>query len=133
MKKNTKSLLWGIVAGGAVGSVTALLLAPKAGKELRKDISDGATATIDKAQELVQQAADKGAEWYGKAKDSVDLVIQEVADWSKQFVGEDEPEAVTVSSIADTGATAKSAEASFEDEAAVSSADLAGNEAGKQA
>ncbi|BCG58672.1 YtxH domain-containing protein [Paenibacillus sp. URB8-2] len=131
MKKNTKSLLWGIVAGGAVGSVTALLFAPKAGKELRKDISDGASATLDKAQDLVQQTTDKGAEWYGKAKDSVEQVIQEISEWSKQFTGaEDETEAATVSSIADTEA---SASVSSDDEVAASSADLAGNEAGKQA
>ncbi|QWU18032.1 Gas vesicle protein [Paenibacillus sophorae] len=100
MKKNTKSLLWGIVAGGAVGSVTALLLAPKSGKELRKDISDGAAATVDKAQELVHQASDKTVEWYGKAKDSVEQVIQEVTDWSKQFTkAEDEAAVISAADI----------------------------------
>ncbi|WP_052410162.1 YtxH domain-containing protein [Paenibacillus durus] len=100
MKKNTKSLLWGIVAGGAVGSVTALLLAPKSGKELRKDISDGAGATVDKAQELVHQASDKTVEWYSKAKDSVEQVIQEVTDWGKQFTkAEDEAAVISAQDI----------------------------------
>lgn len=83
MNKNTKSLLWGLLAGSAIGSVAGLLLAPKSGKELRKDIADGTNATLDKAHELVQQASDKGTEWYGIVKESVETIIQEVSEWGK--------------------------------------------------
>ncbi|MDT3426961.1 gas vesicle protein [Paenibacillus forsythiae] len=126
MKKNTKSLLWGIVAGGAVGSVTALLLTPKSGKELRKDISDGAAATADKAQELVHQASDKTVEWYGKARDSVEQAIQEVAGWSQLFAkAGDEPEVISADVVEQAPGGS-----GLEDEAALPDAD---DKAGDQA
>lgn len=51
--KQTKGFLFGAIAGGIIGSVTALLFAPKAGKELRQDISEGAR----KVQEQTARAA----------------------------------------------------------------------------
>ncbi|MEP7218868.1 MAG: YtxH domain-containing protein, partial [Bacteroidota bacterium] len=36
----SKGLLIGLLTGGAVGAALALLFAPKAGRELRSDISD---------------------------------------------------------------------------------------------
>lgn len=86
MKKESKSLLWGILAGSVVGSVTALLLAPKPGKELRKEIAEGTTGAIDKVQDVAGQAGDKGAELYGKAKEAVETVVTEVKEWSKQHI-----------------------------------------------
>ncbi|UQZ36040.1 YtxH domain-containing protein [Paenibacillus sp. PK3_47] len=100
MKKDTKSLLWGILAGSVAGSVTALLLAPKPGKELRKDIADGTTNAIDKVQEIAGQAGDKGAELYGKAKDAVEAVVSEVKEWSKQYTTSGDAETAKVSGIA---------------------------------
>ena len=92
MKKDSKSLLWGILAGSVVGSVTALLFAPKPGKELRKDIVDGTTGAIDKVQEIAGQAGEKGSELYGKAKDAVESVVSEVKEWSKQYIHTDADE-----------------------------------------
>lgn len=101
MKKDNKSLLWGILAGSVVGSVTALLFAPKPGKELRKDIADGTTEAIDKVQEIALQASDKSTELYSKAKEAVETVVTEVKGWSKQCSCTDEEEKlVTVSEIA---------------------------------
>ena len=59
MKKDNKSLLWGVLAGSIVGSVTALLFAPKPGKELRKDIAEGTTEAVDKVQVIAGQAGEK--------------------------------------------------------------------------
>lgn len=102
MKKDTKSLLWGIFAGSVVGSVTALLFAPKPGKELRQDIADGTTSAIDKVQEIAGQAGDKSAELYGKAKDAVEAVVNEVKEWSKQCTPDGDGEEVAkVSGIAE--------------------------------
>lgn len=102
MKKDTKSLLWGIIAGSVAGSVTALLLAPKPGKELRQDIADGTTSAIDKVQEIAGQAGDKSAELYGKAKDAVEAVVSEVKEWGRQCaVTDDQQKSATVSGIAE--------------------------------
>ena len=95
MNKNKKNALWGVVVGSIVGSVTALLLAPKAGKELRKDIADGTATTLEKAQEIAAQASDKGVELYDKAKD----VVVEVREWGKQRLGSETEETAVVSGI----------------------------------
>ncbi|WP_342439539.1 YtxH domain-containing protein [Paenibacillus sp. FSL L8-0436] len=121
MKKESKSLLWGILAGSVVGSVTALLFAPKPGKELRKDIAEGTTGAIDKVQDVAGQAGDKGAELYGKAKEAVETVVTEVKEWSKQYIHADEEEKyITLSgkAVEEAEAVSDAAEAAFEEAAA---------------
>ncbi|MEK5029431.1 MULTISPECIES: YtxH domain-containing protein [Paenibacillus] len=121
MKKESKSLLWGILAGSVVGSVTALLFAPKPGKELRKDIAEGTTGAIDKVQDVAGQAGDKGAELYGKAKEAVETVVTEVKEWSKQYIHTGEEEKyITLSgkAVEEAEAVSDAAEAAFEEAAA---------------
>ena len=48
--------MWGALTGAVAGAVTALLLAPKSGKELRKDISVTASKVGDKTAEISRQA-----------------------------------------------------------------------------
>ncbi|MBY3620035.1 YtxH domain-containing protein [Acinetobacter sp. CUI P1] len=103
MKKDTKGLLWGALVGSVVGSVTALLFAPKPGKELRKDIAEGTAAGIEKVQGIAVQAGDKSIELYDKAKDSIGHVVHEVREWSKSCsnaVEEEDTATVAVSGIA---------------------------------
>lgn len=96
MKKDTKGLLWGALVGTVVGSVTALLFAPKPGKELRKDIADGTAAGIEKVHDIAVQAGDKSVELYDKAKDSIVHVVQEVREWGKSAAEEAEEQTATV-------------------------------------
>jgi len=58
--KEVRSILVPFVVGGLVGAGVALLLAPKAGKELRKDIKDIALDTRNK----IATTVDKGKELY---------------------------------------------------------------------
>jgi len=58
--KEVRSLLVPFVAGGLIGAGVALLLAPKSGKELRKDIKDIASETREKIATTVE----KGKELY---------------------------------------------------------------------
>ncbi len=46
-----KGFFVGTLIGGIAGAVTALLLAPKSGKELRKDIADKSFELYDKASD----------------------------------------------------------------------------------
>jgi gas vesicle protein len=57
---NVGSILVSFVVGSLVGAGVALLLAPKAGKELRKDIKDIASDTSGKIATTVE----KGKELY---------------------------------------------------------------------
>ncbi len=100
MKKDTKSLLWGALVGSVVGSVTALLFAPKPGKELRKDIAEGTSVAVDKVQEIASATGEKTTELYGKAKDAVGSVVTEVKEWGKHYTSSDAEELVTISAIA---------------------------------
>ncbi|MEK4349837.1 MULTISPECIES: YtxH domain-containing protein [unclassified Paenibacillus] len=116
MKKDTKGLLWGALVGSVVGSVTALLFAPKPGKELRKDIAEGTAAGIEKVQGIAVQAGDKSVELYDKAKDSIGHVVHEVREWSKSCSNavEEDTATVAVSGIA-TEETIQEAAATLEE------------------
>ena len=86
MKKDVKSFLIGTAAGAAIGAVTALLFAPKAGKELRKDIADGAQHAYEVTAKtagqvgettvrLAKQVGSQTAGLAGKAKEAVSGVV----------------------------------------------------------
>jgi gas vesicle protein len=82
-EKRGGSILVPFLVGGLVGAIAALLLAPKSGKELRKDIKDFAAntrdnlaATIDRGKGLyegsisaVKTAIDAGKEAYVEERD----------------------------------------------------------------
>ncbi|OGU11935.1 MAG: hypothetical protein A2X61_13515 [Ignavibacteria bacterium GWB2_35_12] len=50
----TRGLFLGAILGGLVGAVTALLLAPKSGAELRKDLAEKSAELYDKATDMLQ-------------------------------------------------------------------------------
>jgi gas vesicle protein len=65
--KEGRSLLVPFVVGGLVGAGVALLLAPKSGKDLRKDITDIALDTKEKIATTVE----KGKELYVESTEAV--------------------------------------------------------------
>jgi gas vesicle protein len=83
---NASRTIFTFILGVSVGAVTALLLAPKAGEELRADIAEGvsdgvnqvrttakdlnrrAQKTVALAQDHVQDAMEAGREAYSQAK-----------------------------------------------------------------
>lgn len=86
---NGKDFLLGIVVGSALGAVTALLLAPKSGRELRSDISDQyqqisektqqiASDLSEKTQKIASEVGEKSQDLIGKAKDVVSTVTNEI-------------------------------------------------------
>ncbi|MGC5771188.1 YtxH domain-containing protein [Paenibacillus pabuli] len=81
MKDSNKSLLWGALIGSVVGSVTALLLAPKSGRELRQDISEGARQVSEKGQELASKVGEQSSQIVSKVKETADVVIQDIQSW----------------------------------------------------
>ncbi|REE80240.1 gas vesicle protein [Paenibacillus taihuensis] len=91
-KSGAKSFVYGAIAGGVIGSVTALLFAPKAGRELRKDISDGTQVVSEHTVRIASQVGEsttKIAKQVGsgvstaaiKAKDGAIHVIDSVRGW----------------------------------------------------
>ncbi|WP_261130739.1 YtxH domain-containing protein [Bacillus sp. Marseille-Q3570] len=58
---DTKDFLIGSLIGGILGATTALLLAPKSGKELRTDLNDQAHQLKDKSSEVANLAREKSS------------------------------------------------------------------------
>lgn len=90
--KGSKGWIWGAAIGTIVGSVTALLFAPKPGKELRKDIADGARQVGEKTQDVARQVGEKtqevagkvgeqGIQLAGKVKDTAGGLIHDIQNW----------------------------------------------------
>lgn len=73
----TKGLFLGFLAGSVIGAVTALLLAPKSGKELRRDIKKKTDELKDAAQNQLQQASQKASELINEGKKRSEEMIGE--------------------------------------------------------
>jgi gas vesicle protein len=84
MKDNDKSFLWGTMVGSLLGSITAILLAPKAGSELRKDIADTTRQVSNKTQELVSVASEQGANIYGTVKTKTVDIAHDIHSWRRR-------------------------------------------------
>lgn len=82
---NTKSFFLGALIGGAVGAITALLLAPKSGRELRRDIADSSAEVYDKASEYVSSTIHEGKQKaqniIDAAKRQADSILSKTSDY----------------------------------------------------
>lgn len=97
--KKSKGWIWGAALGSVVGSVTALLLAPKAGKEVRKDIAVGARKAGEKTTEVAHKVGEQSVQIAGKVKNTADGLVQDFQNWR---AGKDEEEPVVVISSEST-------------------------------
>lgn len=74
--RRSNNFLTGLLFGGALGGIAALLLAPKSGKELRADIEETGKKTIheteaffDKAGHRVSEARERARGLWGCIKE----------------------------------------------------------------
>ncbi len=70
-----KGLVIGLLAGGAVGAIVALLYAPKSGRELRADLKERADEFREDADEYLTAARNKAGELVSDAKKRSDSLI----------------------------------------------------------
>src|SRR5699024_9622542 len=88
---NTKDFMVGTLIGGLVGASLALLFAPKSGRELRRQLNDGAVGVAHRAgvrkdiaqvkgSERKDRAFNKGSELKQKAADSTAQLTQAVSE-----------------------------------------------------
>ena len=81
-----KGFLVGALVGGLAGAVTALLLAPKPGVELRKDLAEKSGDVYNKSKEYwgkvdegvssaIKEGKEKARKIIGSAKDQADNII----------------------------------------------------------
>lgn len=71
----SKGLLIGFLAGGTIGAITALLLAPKSGKELRADIKQKSEEYFDEAEKYLAEAKDKARDLINEGKKKSERII----------------------------------------------------------
>lgn len=94
-----RDLLIGSIAGGVLGALAGLLLAPKAGSELRQDIVDAYEDMSERAQDLAYQAKKQGKgamknvrsqanDWVDLAKQVVDYLSDEIEETTEEVVAE---------------------------------------------
>ncbi len=72
MAVKERSILVPFLVGGLVGATLGILLAPKPGREMRKQIKDFAVDTKEKLGSTI----DKGKEFYGEAKAAFSSAVE---------------------------------------------------------
>jgi len=90
--KKSSAFLIGLATGSLIGSISALLFAPKSGKELRKDIKDGAGKvneaamhTIDTVSEKIYEVSKQVEDHTLRLVDGAKLNVVKAADSIKQI------------------------------------------------
>lgn len=83
---NAKDFLIGALVGGVVGSLAALLLAPKAGKELRHDIHNQTDLLWKKTDQLRSTAMEKGTDLSSTVVDRTTALSRKVSEQSVDLV-----------------------------------------------
>ncbi|MHA7962616.1 YtxH domain-containing protein [Paenibacillus sp. CAU 1782] len=82
-RKGSSGFLLGALAGGVLGSITALLFAPKSGKELRGDIASGA----QKVGESTRSAATRAGDATGRLAKEIGSGAVKLFDRTKEVAG----------------------------------------------
>lgn len=91
-KRKGKGFIAGIIVGGVVGALGALLTAPKPGRELRRDLSEQFDTISDKTQQIagtvgqktqeaVKVVHDRTSDWTAKAKTAASGITTELKSW----------------------------------------------------
>ena len=102
---NMKDFVIGALVGGIVGAAAGLLLAPKAGSELRGDVAHQAVNIKDKSVELSQQLKDQSTHLVDKVKSKTSKAPTVFDDGTVSSEGE-EPLDEVVSAVEDVVAEA---------------------------
>jgi gas vesicle protein len=82
-ENGTSGLGW-FLAGLGIGAVIGVLYAPKAGRETREDLMNGALEAKDKAAELVEKGKQKAAEYVETGKQYVEQGKQIASEYVEQ-------------------------------------------------
>ena len=80
----------GFLTGAAVGSIIALLFAPKSGKELREDIKTKSQDFIEDADQYIVKAKDKASQLINEGKKKSEKLVAETKEKVETLLGEAE-------------------------------------------
>lgn len=85
---NTKDFLIGALVGGAVGAISALMLAPKSGKEIRGNIGEQSELIKRKSSDIAQYAKEKSSNVAQTVSSQSNQVANKVRDWKITLTGQ---------------------------------------------
>ncbi len=85
-----KGLLIGFLTGAAVGSIIALLFAPKSGKELREDIKNKSQDFIEDADAYLSNAKEKATQLINEGKKKSEKLVADTKEKVDTLLGEAE-------------------------------------------
>ncbi|MBI5476924.1 MAG: YtxH domain-containing protein [Ignavibacteriales bacterium] len=83
-----KGILIGLLIGSVVGAITALLYAPKSGKELRSDIKRKASDIADGASEYIKSTKNRTQEFINTGRSRSDQVVSDVREKAEHLMGD---------------------------------------------
>ncbi len=75
---NSKDFIIGALVGGIIGAATALFIAPKAGKELRNDITEQARNISEKTDKLYKDITETAKEKTSSVSEAVSVKSAEI-------------------------------------------------------
>jgi gas vesicle protein len=81
-----KSFIVGLLAGGAIGALIALLFAPKSGRELRADLKLKGEEYLDEAEKYMSEAREKAKELINEGKKRSEKIISEAKSKSQELI-----------------------------------------------
>ncbi|MDQ0156565.1 YtxH domain-containing protein [Robertmurraya andreesenii] len=82
---SSRDFLLGAIIGGAIGAAAAFFLTPKAGKELRQNLSTQAQSLREKTGQFRDAAVGRGSEWVDAAKEKTSSIGQAVSKQSTEL------------------------------------------------
>jgi gas vesicle protein len=80
------SIFLGILAGGAIGAVLALLYAPKTGRELRDDIKNKTDEYLDEADKYIAEARNRAKVLINDGKKKSEKIINDAREKSEAIL-----------------------------------------------
>lgn len=88
---HVKEFLIGTFVGGLVGATTALLFAPKSGKDLRNEIQEQKDLLLNKTNQYRELVVEKGSELAAAAKEKTVALTDAVQSQSKDLLNKVKP------------------------------------------
>lgn len=85
--RETKDFLTGVIIGSVIGSLAALLFAPKSGKDLRTEIQSKANFALDKSDQVKNIVIQKGNDVRELANDAKEKLTKAVQEQTNFLVG----------------------------------------------
>ncbi|HKI77580.1 MAG TPA: YtxH domain-containing protein [Ignavibacteriaceae bacterium] len=110
-----KGLLFGLIAGGAIGAVLGMLYAPKSGRELRDELRSKSDEYLDDADRYLAEAKDRAKELINEGKKRSDKLISDAKVKSDELLKD--AEKVLNDAKGKAGKIVDQGKASFENEA----------------